>query len=203
MDYSFEDYSKYRQYLNTIDIALNGYFEEQKDYIFCKKGCGHCCEKGQYPYSELEAKFLLLGFFKIPMHEQQKIIQNIIKTKEEYAKAENKKNFSYACPFLNEEKIAKAEKLLHPDSGLSVETIKEELVNHEALQGLDPNAGVEIVTMPELDDLMELMAMDENGNSTCTAEGVLKIGDATLTIDVTLLSDAKGMGISSYSITRE
>ena len=105
MDYSFEDYSKYRQYLNTIDIALNEYFEEQKDYIFCKKGCGHCCEKGQYPYSELEAKFLLLGFFKIPMHEQQKIIQNIIKTKEEYAKAEDKKNFSYACPFLNEEKI--------------------------------------------------------------------------------------------------
>ena len=102
-----------------------------------------------------------------------------------------------------EEKIAKAEKLLHPDSGLSVETIKEELVNHEALQGLDPNAGIEIVTMPELDDLMDLMAMDENGNSTCTAEVVLKIGDATLPIDVTLLSDAKGMGISSYSITRE
>ena len=105
MDYSFDDYSKYRQYLNTIDIALKGYFEEQKNYIFCKKGCGHCCERGQYPYSELEAKFLLLGFFKIPIQEQQKVIQKIVKTKEEYANTEDKENFSYACPFLNEEKV--------------------------------------------------------------------------------------------------
>ena len=105
MDYSFDDYSKYRQYLNTIDIALKGYFEEQKNYIFCKKGCGHCCERGQYPYSELEAKFLLLGFFKIPIQEQQKVIQKIVKTKEEYENTEDKENFSYACPFLNEEKV--------------------------------------------------------------------------------------------------
>ena len=105
MDYSFEDFTKYKQYLNTIDQVLHKYFEEQKEYIFCKKGCGHCCEVGQYPYSDLEAKFLLLGFFRIPLEEQQKVIQRIKQLKEEYEKSENKKEFKYRCPFLNDEKI--------------------------------------------------------------------------------------------------
>ena len=59
---------------------------EQKDYIFCKKGCGHCCKNGQYPYSEIEAKFLLLGFFRIPLKEQQEVIKRIKVLKEDFEK---------------------------------------------------------------------------------------------------------------------
>ena len=105
MDYSLEDFTKYKKYLNTIDQVLAGYFEDQKEYIFCKKGCAHCCETGQYPCSELEFKFLLLGFFKIPMAEQQKVIKRIKALKEEYKNIENKKDYKFRCPFLNEEGI--------------------------------------------------------------------------------------------------
>lgn len=105
MDYSLEDFTKFKQYLNTIDQVLEGYFEDQKEYIFCQKGCGHCCKNGQYPYSDLEAKFLLLGFFRIPMKEQQEVIKRIKALKEEYKNIENKKEFSYRCPFLDENNL--------------------------------------------------------------------------------------------------
>lgn len=105
MDYTIEDFTKFKQYLNTIDKVLNRYFEEQKEYICCKKGCAHCCETGQYPYSELEFKYLLLGFFRIPMQEQQEVIKKIKALKEEYEKTEDKSEFRYRCPFLSEEKV--------------------------------------------------------------------------------------------------
>ncbi len=105
MDYSLEDFIKFKQYLNTVDEVLNSYFEHQKEYLFCKKGCAYCCESGQYPYSELEFKYLLLGFFKIPLKEQQEVIKRIKALKEEYQNVENKKEFKYRCPFLSEEKI--------------------------------------------------------------------------------------------------
>ena len=105
MDYSIEELSEYKKYLNTIDKVLEKYFEHQKEYIFCKKGCSHCCETGQYPYSELEYKYLILGFFKLPREEQEKIIIKIQNLKKEYDNFEDKKEFSHRCPFLNEDGI--------------------------------------------------------------------------------------------------
>lgn len=105
MDYTIDDFSKYKQYLNTIDSVLKKYFEEQKEYIFCKKGCAYCCQKGQYPYSELEFKYLLLGFFRIPLKEQQNVIKRIKDLKEEWQKIENKNEYKYRCPFLDENNI--------------------------------------------------------------------------------------------------
>lgn len=105
MDYTFEDFTRYKQYLNTIQQVLDSYFEDQKEYICCKKGCAHCCKKGNYPYSDIEAKFLLLGFFKIERSQQIKVIEKIKKLKEEYSKTENKKDFSHACPFLSDENV--------------------------------------------------------------------------------------------------
>jgi len=102
MDYTAEDFMYYKQYLNTISTVLNGYFEHQKDYICCKEGCSHCCETGQYPYSDIEFKYLLLGFFKVEINEQQKIIKRIKTLKEDYRNCKNKKDFSHRCPFLNE-----------------------------------------------------------------------------------------------------
>lgn len=105
MDYTIEDFSKFKQYLNTLDIALQGYFEDQREYIFCKKGCAHCCETGQYPYSDLEFKYLILGFLKLDMKTQQEVIRRIKTLKEEFAKCENKSEFRYRCPFLGEDKV--------------------------------------------------------------------------------------------------
>ena len=102
MDYSIEELSEYKKYLNTIDKVLEKYFEDQKEYIFCQKGCSHCCETGQYPYTELEYKFLILGFFSLPQEERQKIISRIQTLKREYNQTSDKKNFTYRCPFLNE-----------------------------------------------------------------------------------------------------
>lgn len=104
MDYTVEDFAKYKQYLNTIQEVLDGYFEEQKEYICCKKGCALCCENGAYPYSELEFKYLLLGFFKIEPKEQQEVIKRIQELKKHFAELEEKKGFMYRCPFLSEDK---------------------------------------------------------------------------------------------------
>ena len=93
----FENLKLYKQYLNTIQNLLDGYFENQKEYIFCKKGCSHCCEKGEYPYSRLEFDYLMLGFFKLEPKVQQGVIKRIQKLKEEY------NGGMYKCPFLNED----------------------------------------------------------------------------------------------------
>ncbi len=104
MDYSFEDFMVYKQYLNTITKQLDIFFEDQKEYICCKKGCSLCCEKGEYPYSDLEFKYLLLGLFKIENKERLKVLERIRKLKKEYSELENKEKFHHRCPFLTEEK---------------------------------------------------------------------------------------------------
>ena len=79
MSYSIEDFADYKAYLRTISKHLDFCFENQKEYICCKKGCAHCCESGQYPYSSLEFNYLLLGFFQIERNEQLKVILNCSK----------------------------------------------------------------------------------------------------------------------------
>lgn len=98
----FEKLKKYKQYLNTIQSVLDNYFENQSEYIFCKKGCAHCCKKGIYPYSEIEFQYLILGFMNLPKEIQAKITDKTLKIKEAYNKAENKENFYHICPFLSD-----------------------------------------------------------------------------------------------------
>ena len=81
MNYSTDDFLKYKRYLNSISEYLDKYFEDQQEYICCKKGCAHCCEKGKYPLTELEFKYILLGFFKIDPEERQNVIRRIKKLK--------------------------------------------------------------------------------------------------------------------------
>ncbi len=101
-DELFERLSNYKCYLNSIQPLLDKYFEEQKEFIHCKKGCPHCCEKGIYPYSELEFKYLELGFYKVDYNEQVKIMKRITALKKEYEKAGDKENFWHRCPFSND-----------------------------------------------------------------------------------------------------
>ena len=93
----------YKKYLNSIQSILDNYFENQSDYICCKKGCSYCCEKGVYPYSELEMQYLFLGAANLSRDDKIEIRQRIEELKEEYKKFKGEK-FLHRCPFLNNNK---------------------------------------------------------------------------------------------------
>ncbi len=94
----------YKLYLQLVDSKLKKFFDAQSPYIKCKQGCSFCCEKGQYPYSELEFVYLMGEFYTLPEDTQLKIKEKIEEIKKE--KIEFEKNnppetkFYYRCPFL-------------------------------------------------------------------------------------------------------
>ena len=91
--------ANYITYLNFIDGKLKKFFERQKPYIFCRKGCARCCKNAQFPYSSIETAYLLFGFMKLDKSVQEKVdtnVQRIIKEKKNFTG----KKFRYDCPFL-------------------------------------------------------------------------------------------------------
>ncbi len=92
----FETYVKYLAFLNG---KLAKFFESQKPYIFCKKGCAMCCKHTQLPYSLLEIKYLLTGFLQLDKETQGKIEMNFNRIAEEKKNFKGD-NFLYDCPFL-------------------------------------------------------------------------------------------------------
>ena len=68
----------YEKYLNLITNKIEGFFEKQKPYIFCKKGCAKCCEKGEYPWSEIEFKFIMKGFSLLDPSIQNEIKEKVV-----------------------------------------------------------------------------------------------------------------------------
>lgn len=82
---------RYEKFLKVLDKFLNELFETQKEFIKCKRGCSSCCKSGDYPFSRLEAEYIMAGFAKLPVEVQIQIKNNIIKIKGEK---------SYQCPFL-------------------------------------------------------------------------------------------------------
>ena len=85
----------YKDFLETLDKKLAKYFKRDKEYLCCKSGCSECCEKGDYPISELELKYLMHGF--ISLDNQTKIrIQNNIKHIQKGG----------TCPFLLDQKCS-------------------------------------------------------------------------------------------------
>ena len=105
MAVDFEKVDLYKKYLNTVQPILDGYFEEQKEYICCQKGCAYCCEKGAYPFSEVEFIYLMLGFLKLDIKIREGVLARIRDLKAEYEKSEDKSKFMYRCPFLGEDKM--------------------------------------------------------------------------------------------------
>ena len=65
--------SNYIFYLNYLNRKLEGFFEHQSPYIFCKKGCSKCCQNGEYPFSKLEFDYIMVGFLQLPVDVQEKI----------------------------------------------------------------------------------------------------------------------------------
>ena len=92
---------RYRNFLTEFNKKLSKYFDEHKDFICCKEGCSECCEIGEYPFSRLEAEYIMSGFITLSADLQNRIKSNI---KEIAQKYENSK--MYQCPFLIDCKCA-------------------------------------------------------------------------------------------------
>ncbi len=67
----------YQTFLESFDKKLEAYFDKYNGYIFCEKGCSYCCEQGDYPMSQLELEYLMLGYSSINDETKQKVQQNI------------------------------------------------------------------------------------------------------------------------------
>lgn len=89
----------YLAYLSFLEDEFKKFFEQQKPYIFCKKGCGKCCKNAQFPYSNIEVLYLLMGAQKLDDNTLQEVMENIKTLKQEKANFKGKK-FRYDCPFL-------------------------------------------------------------------------------------------------------
>ena len=76
-------------FINELDIRLDSYFNNQADFICCKKGCSTCCEKGDYPISELELKYLMKGYLNLDNIVKKIVQRNFSKMKK-----------GGRCPFL-------------------------------------------------------------------------------------------------------
>ena len=89
----------YAVYLEFLNEKLKKFFESQKPYIFCQKGCAKCCKNSQFPYSAIEFRYLLNGALTLDKRIQEKIEANIKELLEKKKKFRGKK-FLYDCPFL-------------------------------------------------------------------------------------------------------
>lgn len=89
----------YCKYLEFLDTKLVGFFNSQKPFIFCQKGCAKCCKHAEFPYSVTEMRYLFEGIEKLDIETQEKIEENLKKIIEAKQKYKGKK-FLYDCPLL-------------------------------------------------------------------------------------------------------
>lgn len=93
-----ETLENYEKYLGNLqNNIIDKFFEEQKAYIKCKMGCSSCCEKGEYPCSELELMYLMKGFNELDEDTKNKIQKNVNAITKELEESLEK---LYICPFL-------------------------------------------------------------------------------------------------------
>ncbi len=92
-------FNNYLKYLEFISEKLDKFFSKQKDYIFCKKGCGLCCKNAQFPYSKIEMQYLLSGCKYLSTETLDTIEKNIAKIAKDKENFKGEK-FLYDCPFL-------------------------------------------------------------------------------------------------------
>lgn len=95
-------FEMYEKYLQVIDESLNKFFEAQKLYIHCKKGCSYCCEEGEYPFSRLEFEYAMHGFDLLDEQIKKNVLEKVERLKIEKSKC--KGQFIYECPFLFDKK---------------------------------------------------------------------------------------------------
>lgn len=86
---------KYIQFLKDFDSKLKKYFNQHQEFIHCKLYCSECCEKGDYPISELELNYMMQGYIELDNETKIIIQENIQKIKK-----------GGACPFLINKKCS-------------------------------------------------------------------------------------------------
>lgn len=99
----------YNLFLQLLQKKIDKFFDNQKEYIECKEGCGLCCKNAQFPFTEIEFQFLLNGFFKLEEKLQMKImekIEQIINDKQTFLTENPEGKFLYDCPFLIDNKCS-------------------------------------------------------------------------------------------------
>jgi len=74
---------------NALDKKLSGYFNEYQEFICCKAGCSDCCEKGDYPISDIELGYLMKGYSALENPDKIRVQNNIKRMQR-----------GEACPFL-------------------------------------------------------------------------------------------------------
>ena len=79
----------YPKFLKDLDSRLEACYKEQSKYIHCKAECSFCCEKGDYPLSDIELEYLMQGFMKLAPDKKIQVQENF-KNMEKGGK----------CPFL-------------------------------------------------------------------------------------------------------
>lgn len=93
----------YLVYLEFITKKIQNFFEEQSDFICCKKGCSICCKNAQFPYSEIEFRLIYKGLKELNPIVQKQILDKvdvIIKEKQKHNEKTPNEKFKYDCPFL-------------------------------------------------------------------------------------------------------
>lgn len=89
----------YLLYLAYLNKKLEGFFKEQSEYIVCKKGCSKCCQNGQYPFSQIEFDFIMLGYSNLSAEIKELVSQKVRNIKLQKLNSDSE-NFVYECPFL-------------------------------------------------------------------------------------------------------
>ena len=92
--------TKYELYLAYLMPKLEKFFQEQSPYICCKEGCSHCCEKGEYPFSELEFAYIMYGSKSLTPQIINELNNNISQIKQAQKNNTTNNKFLYKCPFL-------------------------------------------------------------------------------------------------------
>ena len=69
----------YIEFLKEFDERLEEYFNSFGDDICCKCGCSDCCEKGDYPLSDIELEYLMHGYMNLEPEVKIQIQDNIKK----------------------------------------------------------------------------------------------------------------------------
>lgn len=93
----------YLLYLGYITNKIQTFFDNQKDYICCHKGCSECCRHAQFPYSEIEFKLIYEGLKGLQPDIQKQVLDNIdnlIIEKQKHNEGNPDEKFRYDCPFL-------------------------------------------------------------------------------------------------------
>lgn len=106
----------YDKFVKDFQKRIDEYFAENSEYIYCHEGCSACCEIGEYPFSRIEAEYLMEGFTRLPETVKIKIKQKVRDLKIQKENFSGKR-FQYECPFLIEKKCS-----VYPYRGLTCRT---------------------------------------------------------------------------------